>query len=46
MPAKQYPPILPTPLKGKLKDEDILRAVRTAIAARLKAEAGKTRRSK
>lgn len=41
MAAKQYPTIKPTPLKGKLKKEDIVRAVRAARAARLKAEAEK-----
>lgn len=36
MSSKRYPPILPTPLKGKLKKEDIVRAVDAARAARLK----------
>ncbi len=35
MAAKQYPTIRPTPLKGKLKKEDIIRAVDAARAARL-----------
>ena len=41
MPANQWPPIQPTPLKGKLKKEDIIRAVEKVKAARLKAEAEK-----
>lgn len=41
MAAKQYPPILPTPLKGTLKKEDIIRAVKAAKEARLKEEAEK-----
>lgn len=39
MHVNQFPLIQPTPLKGKLKKEDIIRAVDAAIAARLKAEA-------
>ena len=35
----EFPPILPTPLKGTLKKEDIIRAVDKVIAARLKREA-------
>lgn len=39
MPANQFPPIQPTPLKGTLKKEDIIRAVDAAKAKRLKEEA-------
>jgi hypothetical protein len=34
----KLPPILPTPLKGTLKKEDIIRAVEKAKAKRLKKE--------
>lgn len=44
MSAKQFPPIKPTPLKGTLKKQDIIRAVDAAIAARLKAEAAQVSR--
>jgi hypothetical protein len=36
-----FPPILPTPLKGTLKREDIIRAVEVAKAKRLKEDAEK-----
>lgn len=39
MAAKEYPTIKPTPLKGTLKKEDIVRAVQAAREAGLKAEA-------
>jgi hypothetical protein len=39
MPANQFPPIQPTPLKGTLKKEDVIRAVDAAKAKRLKEEA-------
>lgn len=41
MPKREYPTIKPTPLKGKLKKEDIIRAVEAAKAKRLKEEAEK-----
>ena len=41
MRANQWPPIQPTPLRGKLKKEDIIRAVEAAKAKRLKADAEK-----
>lgn len=43
MPSKQYPTVQPTPLKGTLKDADIIRAIRVAKVARLKGKAQKTR---
>jgi hypothetical protein len=45
VPANQFPAVKPTPLKGKLKKKDIVRAVDAAIAARLKAEAQVGKRS-
>jgi hypothetical protein len=39
-----FPPILPTPLKGTLKKEDIIRAVEVARAKRLKKEEEALRR--
>jgi hypothetical protein len=41
----KLPPILPTPLKGTLKKEDIIRAVEKAKAKRLKKEEEARRRS-
>lgn len=47
MRAKQYPTVQPTPLKGKFKKEDLVRAVDAARAARLKkAEEERSKRSR
>lgn len=44
MRTDQLPPIQPTPLKGTLKKEDIIRAVEVAKAKRLKREEEARRR--
>lgn len=46
MATRHYPTIKPTPLKGTLKKEDIIRAVEVAKAARLRnsKEEGQKRR--
>lgn len=44
MPTYEWPPILPTPLKGTLKKEDIIRAVEVAKAKRLREDAEKAAR--
>ncbi len=41
MSATRFPPIQPTPLKGTLKKEDIIRAVEVAKAKRLEEDAEK-----
>lgn len=40
----EWPPIQPTPLKGTLKKEDIIRAIEAARAKRLKEDAEKAAR--
>jgi hypothetical protein len=44
MPRVEWPPIQPTPVKGTLKKEDIIRAVEAVKAKRLKEDAEKAAR--